>query len=423
MLRHLTGRRPRVAVAAAVLAVLGVVASVEAGSAGTAVAAPPGSGSTPPVIAPGTPLWTNPDSTIAVAAAGLSGQARDDALRLAAFPGATWFTGGTPAEVRAGAAQVVSRARAAGAVPVLVAYNLPLRDCGAYSAGGARTTADYVTWISALAKGIGQDPAVVILEPDGLGIVPWFTSVTGEQSWCRPAGVNPSTAAAERFRALSRAVGILDLPRTAVYLDGTHSGWLSVGDVADRLMRANVGAADGFFLNVSNFETTSRQLRFGSWVSRCLDLATRGGVAPASCPSQYGPADPADESTWQRTDDAFAALYAAKKLTPDPSRMKHFVVDTSRNGRGPWVPTTTYPAPETWCNPLDRGLGARPTTITGNPLADAFLWVKVPGESDGECHRGTAGPLDPARGVVDPAAGAWFPALARELVANASPTL
>jgi len=54
---------------------------------------------------------------------------------------------------------------------------------------------------------------------------------------------------------------------------------------------------------------------------------------------------------------------------------------------------------------------------------DAYLWIKVPGESDGKCYRGTGGPLDPARGIEDPAAGQWFPQQARELVALASPAL
>jgi endoglucanase len=89
--------------------------------------------------------------------------------------------------------------------------------------------------------------------------------------------------------------------------------------------------------------------------------------------------NPADVSTWSRTDDAFIALHAAA--------------------------------------------GLRPTTTTGDPLVDGYLWVQVPGESDGQCVRGTAGPVEPARGVVDPVAGAWFPDLARELVADAEPAL
>ena len=35
--------------------------------------------------------------------------------------------------------------------------------------------------------------------------------------------------------------------------------------------------------------------------------------------------------------------------------------------------------------------GAPPTTDTGNANADAFLWVKRPGESDGSCGRGEPG--------------------------------
>lgn len=30
-----------------------------------------------------------------------------------------------------------------------------------------------------------------------------------------------------------------------------------------------------------------------------------------------------------------------------------------------------------WCNVIGTGFGIRPTTNTGDPLADAFVWVKV----------------------------------------------
>jgi cellulase/cellobiase CelA1 len=76
-----------------------------------------------------------------------------------------------------------------------------------------------------------------------------------------------------------------------------------------------------------------------------------------------------------------------------------------------------------WCNPPDRGVGLRPTTNTGDPLLDAYLWVKIPGESDGLCYRWTQGPLDPVRNMQDPPAGQWFPQMALELVRNANPPL
>ena len=107
----------------------------------------------------------------------------------------------------------------------------------------------------------------------------------------------------------------------------------------------------------------------------------------------------------------------------DAASLEHFVVDTSRNGQGPWTPPAGYPDPQDWCNPPDRGLGVAPTALTGNALIDAFLWVKIPGESDGECTRGLGpvGTVDPEWGLVDPAAGDWFPEMALDLTQNAAP--
>lgn len=356
-----------------------------------------------------------------------AGNLRDAAgiARMVTTPQAVWFEGGTPAEVRRSVRRTVTAAARQGAVPILVAYNLPFRDCAQYSAGGALDTDAYLRWISAFADGIGHRRAVVILEPDGLGIIPNNTDLNGNAEWCRPDA--PGATAAERYRALNGAVDRLARHRgAAVYLDGTHSGWLGVGDIAQRLVRAGVQRARGFFLNVSNFQTTSRQLRYGTWISQCIAYATAvaGDTAQTArftaCASQYYPADPNDESTWYRTDEWYAANLGGAVPTA------HFVIDTSRNGQGPWAGPADHPAgldPEVWCNPPGRGLGLRPTTRTGNPLADAFLWIKTPGESDGRCLRGTEGPIDPVRGTVDPPAGAWFRQLAIELVRNARPPI
>ena len=114
--------------------------------------------------------------------------------------------------------------------------------------------------------------------------------------------------------------------------------------------------------------------------------------------------------------------YAAALGSTQPTT--HFLIDTSRNGQGPWTGGTQYSDKQDWCNPPGRGLGMVPTTTTGTPLLDAYLWIKVPGESDGQCSRGTGGTTDPEwGGIVDPAAGAWFPAQAHQLIALASPPL
>jgi len=347
-------------------------------------------------------------------------------------PQAVWLTGDSPAQVEREARQVVSRSSGKKEMPVLVAYNIPFRDCAQYSAGGATSVAEYEAWIDAVAAGIGRRDAVVLLEPDGLGIIPWYTTINGAKEWCQPADADPATAASDRFAMLNHAVDVLGAnPGTRVYLDGTHSGWLGAGDAADRLHRAGVERADGFFLNVSNYRTTSSSLKYGDWVSQCLWFGTNpaeGGWRLGHfdyCGSQYYPSSGYDDTT--ATDQWYLDNVTKAANAPSgPADLTHFVVDTSRNGQGPWTPPAgLYPDPQDWCNPPDRGLGIRPTTATGDPLADAYLWVKVPGESDGQCTRGLTdnGGVDPEWGIVDPAAGDWFPQQALQLAQLAQPPL
>lgn len=388
----------------------------------------------------GAALYVDPLSSTLEAAQKLSGQARADAQLLGSIASASWFTDGTPDEVRAKVDRVVTDAASQDAVPVLVAYNVPYRDCSLYSAGGAADTAEYTAWIDAFAEGIGDRRAVVIIEPDGLGVIPHYTTLDGVVDSCRPDEADAGTAASERFVQLNHAVDAFGaLPATRTYLDGTSSAWLNVGEISSRLQKAGVERATGFFLNVSNYQFTTNSNVFGRWVSSCLAYATK--VAPgafAECGNQYWNGGPSNG--WQgvamsqygewRADAEDPALntsgvdsrYAEQLGEVQPSA--RFVVDTSRNGLGPWkYPADTYPQHEDWCNPPDRGAGVRPTTTTNTPLADAYLWVKVPGESDGKCYRGTEGPNDPARGMEDPDAGQWFAEQARELVALASPAL
>ncbi len=66
---------------------------------------------------------------------------------------------------------------------------------------------------------------------------------------------------------------------------------------------------------------------------------------------------------------AYASAVSSKTGLP-------FVIDTSRNGNG-------NPHAPAWCNVTDTKVGLVPTTTTNIAKCDAFLWVKVPGESDG----------------------------------------
>ncbi len=359
-------------------------------------------------------------------------------------PFAAWLTGGTPKSVKKDVKKLVERARDQHSVPVLVAYNIPFRDCAQFSAGGATTMAEYKAWIDGFADGIGGREAIVILEPDGLGIIPWYNPFADRDSWlpdpnvlewCQPAEADPATAAAERFEMLRYAVSALKAnPKTKVYLDGTHNGWLGAGDSADRLAQAGVDGADGFFLNASNYQEDAKLEKYGTWIAKCLWFAdpTSGSWGAGHsewCGSQYSPASPDDFSTWALTDQWYADNVESQTSVPYPgdSGLKHFVTDTSRNAVGPWLATPEQQAlgdVQDWCNPPERGAGLRPSTETSSVLIDAYLWIKVPGESDGECNRWSpAGSEDPVRMMMDPAAGDWFPEMALELAKNAVPSL
>lgn len=377
-----------------------------------------------PALGQASALFVDSRSTTANAAETLGEQDREVALRLSKIPSASWLAYGSPEVAEEKARDIVGRASIQGHIPVLAVYNIPYRDCALYSAGGSADSRAYREWILGLARGIGDRPAIVILEPDGLGVIPWHRTLDGEIEGCRPVGKDEG-AAARRYEELRGAVAVLsERPGVRIYLDGTGSSWLAPGEIASRLIKADIAKVSGFFLNVSNFESDGRAIPYARWVSDCIALVTRGGVDPRECPSQYSPATFDDEATWQATDKAYDRLFVRTGLERDPSRQKHAVIDTSRNGRGSWKPPAgKYRDAEVWCNPPGRGLGRRPSLESGNPYVDAFLWIKVPGESDGECLRGTAGPADPERGVQAPPAGQWFAAQARELIELAEPPL
>jgi endoglucanase len=244
-------------------------------------------------------------------------------------------------------------------------------------------------------------------------------------------------------------------PSVRVYLDGTHTAWLAVPDVTDRLLKAGVERSAGFFLNASNYQITSNLVQYGNWISQCITYVTE--VAPdnfGECANQYwngGPlpariAELLGEWTgvplsgfgeWSDTTDVVELntsginlRYANNLAGAVPTT--HFVIDTSRNALGPWQPPAyDFPGPfgtdpQDWCNPPGRGNGLRPTTRTGIDLLDAYLWVKTPGESDGECNRSLGPPgqtVDPEWGQIDPRAGQWFPDQALELARLAVPPL
>lgn len=234
--------------------------------------------------------------------------------KIAAQPKAIWMGNWTPNSQQT-ASDLVNRATAANTVAAIVAYNIPGRDCGSFSAGGAASHADYRTWIDGLAAGIGNKKTVVILEPDAIPL--WdCLDAQGKQ-----ARIDSLKYAIDKLKTNSASL---------VYVDIGHSHWLSAKEAANRLQQVDITNADGFSLNVSNFNTTEDETKYGTQLSQLL-----GG--------------------------------------------KHFVIDTSRNGLG---------SNGQWCNPDGRALGEAPSTNTRSGLVDAYMWIKGPGESDGTCNGG-----------------------------------
>jgi endoglucanase len=275
-------------------------------------------------------LYVDPNSNAKRQAEALRRARPQDAVlvdQIARQPTAKWF-GDWVRNIGSEVNAAVTTITGAGALPVFVAYNIPGRDCGSYSAGGARGGDAYRRWIRDFAGGIRGRGAVVVLEPDAL------------------PGMDCLNAQGQRDRLtlMREAVQALKAQRALVYIDAGHARWHPPEVMADRLRQAGIGTADGFSLNVSNYIANSLNIAYGEKLSRLV-----GG--------------------------------------------KHFLIDTSRNGIG---------TESQWCNPRGQALGIVPTTRTGHPLIDAFLWVKQPGESDGTCNGG-------------PRAGSWWNEIAVEL--------
>jgi endoglucanase len=157
----------------------------------------------------------------------------------------------------------------------------------------------------------------------------------------------------ERFDLIRYAVDRLTgNPASAVYVDAGHLRWVAADEMAGRLNQVGVDKARGFSVNTANFFTTEDSTGYAEAIS---------GMTNGS----------------------------------------NYVIDTSRNGAGP-AEGEYY-----WCNPSGRALGVPPTTATAGPHADAYLWVKRPGESDGSCGQG------------EPYVGTFVNSYAIELATNA----
>ncbi len=138
-------------------------------------------------------------------------------------------------DVRAYVADQVKQA-AGKLMVLLVPYNIVGRDNGNYSSGGLHSIAEYFRWTDQIALGIGNAPAVVIVEPDAIGL---SVSLNETQRRERYEMLNYATAAYKRLKG------------TKVYIDS--SMWLGPEKSAEMLKP--ITNVDGFSCNVSGYQS------------------------------------------------------------------------------------------------------------------------------------------------------------------------
>ena len=164
---------------------------------------------------------------------------------IAETPQAKWFTDWSTSEtVQADMGDYLDGAAAAGAVPAIVLYRIPQRDCGSWSTGGAADEQEYKDWVKGAAAELkGHDDALVIIEPDALP----------QLGKCEQG---------DRLDTLTFAVDALATTGARVYIDAGHENWLSAAEAADRLSRVGVDTVRGFSLNVAAHYTTQVEIAY-----------------------------------------------------------------------------------------------------------------------------------------------------------------
>jgi endoglucanase len=233
-----------------------------------------------------------------------------------------------------------------GSVPIVSTYFLHATLKGCPSVGQIYAyMPTFKRRVNEVITGIGTHPVVMFLELDALG-----------SSVCiAKHGALPAWEAALRYEVDRAAT----LPHAVVYVEAGYSDAQGPGYTAAALNRIDIRKIRGFYTNDTHENWTIKEIAWGERVSRMTHGAD-------------------------------------------------FVVNTAQNGNGPKLnPHPHTQGVEDLCNPPGRALGPKPTTSTGFPHVDAFMWVTVPGVSGGDCHGG-------------PPSGTFWPARAESLAARAN---
>ncbi|KAJ5420340.1 hypothetical protein N7465_002859 [Penicillium sp. CMV-2018d] len=350
-------------------------------------------------------LYVNPFYASEVSASALpsmTGAAKAAASAAAKVPSFYWLdTADKVPQMSKFLADIRAQNKAGASPPIagqFVVYDLPDRDCAALASNGEYSIADggvakYKAYIDAIRKVLveySDVQTILVVEPDSLA------NLVTNMAVSKCAGAHDAY-----LECTDYAVTQLNLANVAMYLDAGHAGWLG--------WPANLPPAAELYAKVYNTAKKPASLR-----GLATNVANYNGWSLTTCPSYTSGDANCDEKKY---------INALAPLLKSSGWDAHFITDTARNG----VQPTAQNAWGDWCNLKGTGFGVRPTTDTGDALADAFVWVKPGGESDGtsdssatryDAHCGYSDALQPA-----PEAGTWFQAYFAQLVENANPSL
>ncbi|MFJ4358998.1 glycoside hydrolase family 6 protein [Streptomyces massasporeus] len=342
----------------------------------------------------------------------------------------------------------------------VVIYDLPGRDCAALASNGELGPNDIdkyksqyidpIVTILSEAKYAGLRIATVI-EPDSLPNL-----VTN-------AGGTPTTTDAcvtmkgngNYEKGVSYALDKLGaIPNVYNYIDAAHHGWLgwdsNLGPAVQQFHKvattngASVKDVAGFIVNTANYSPTKephykvtdtvsgQTIRQSKWVDwnqyvdeQSFAQAMRDKLVAAGFDSGIGMLIDTSRNGWGGS---------ARPSGPGPQTTVDGYVDGSRIDRRIHAGN--------WCNQSGAGIGERPTAAPAAGI-DAYVWVKPPGESDGNSApipndegKGFDRMCDPTYGgnprngnnptgslPNSPLAGQWFSSQFQQLVKNAYPPL
>jgi cellulose 1,4-beta-cellobiosidase len=386
--------------------------------------------------------------------------------KVATYQTALWLDhiGAIAGDTNIGLAQYLTDAVAAAKpgvpeVAEIVIYDLPGRDCAALASNGeipatsAGLTEYETQYIDPIASILSNSAysnlrIVAIIEPDSL------PNVVTNQSKTACATATPYYESGIEY-ALNKLHAV---PNVYNYLDIAHSAWLgwpnnmsatpAVYKTVVTATTAGYASIDGFISDTANYTPVQEPFLPNP------TLNVGGSPLDSVTFYQYNPTF--DELTYDT--QMYNTLVSAGFPASD-----RFLVDTSRDGwGGSSRPTALNSTPTTasayvaankidqrpfrgdWCNQNGAGIGNPPTDEpfgTSSPI-EGFVWIKPPGESDGDYPTATHTHGDPhcdpsgtntdgnggtySTGSIpgyDVPAGQWFPYEFQQLVANAYPAL